>query len=103
MPDSETFFEVSRTSLGFVFFSKEAVLALKEIARAEQWGRSVPYYCLDVDLHPSGTVVGLDYSLCQRARDVGYSIYVDRRLRTMHLKEIGYPSFPGDADHTPAD
>jgi len=100
-PNGEKWFPVDRTSLGFVFFSLEALKALRVVAEKEQWGRLVQYYCTEIDRVGDEVIVGLDYSLCERARQVGYPCYVDQRLRTIHMKEIGYPSYPGDGGPAP--
>lgn len=80
------------TGAAFLFIHRGVLEAMRERA----FNRTFPWF---QEVEMSGKPVGEDIAFCLRARQMGYPIYVDTRVKVGHHKSTFYTEAMFDAQH----
>jgi hypothetical protein len=84
--------EVKNVATGFLFIKREVIENVIQKLNIELCNTSFdnPSYPLFTPIVKDGVYVGEDFGFCERARQVGYKIYLDTSIQLLHVGRYEY-------------
>jgi hypothetical protein len=97
-PDSPGLIEVKYAGAGFMSIPRTVIEAVAKTLPKVDSGAGVKkdgtpnclFYPMFQPFYPEGTYLSEDYAFCHRARELGFKIYIDGKLRLGHIGKCVY-------------